>query len=80
VPGEATHPAAQFQAKQDVRALEAALKRLPDDQREIVLLREIENMSYSEISAALGISEGTVKSRLARAREALVGHYRRKNV
>jgi RNA polymerase sigma-70 factor (ECF subfamily) len=80
VPGEATDPAAQLQAKQDVRALEAALKRLPDDQREIVLLREIENMSYSEISAALGISEGTVKSRLARAREALVGHYRRKNV
>ena len=45
--------------------------RLPHDQREIVLLREIEDMSYSEIGAVLGINEGTVKSRLARAREAL---------
>ncbi|MBI3042560.1 MAG: sigma-70 family RNA polymerase sigma factor [Betaproteobacteria bacterium] len=80
VPGEAADPAGQLQAKQRLRALEAALNRLPDDQREIVLLREIEDMSYSEISAALGISEGTVKSRLARAREALVGHYRRKDV
>lgn len=80
VPGEAADPASQLQAKQRLRALEAALGRLPDDQREIVLLREIEDMSYSEISAALGISEGTVKSRLARAREALVGHYRRKDV
>lgn len=80
VPAEATDPAVQLQAKQNLRALQAALDRLPHDQREIVLLREVEDMSYSEISVALGISEGTVKSRLARAREALVGHYRRKNV
>ncbi|HSC96066.1 MAG TPA: sigma-70 family RNA polymerase sigma factor [Burkholderiales bacterium] len=80
VPGEAADPAGQLQAKQRLRALDAALSRLPDDQREIVLLREIEDMSYSEISAALAISEGTVKSRLARAREALVRHYRRKDV
>lgn len=79
VPAEATDPAVQLQAKQNLRALQAALDRLPHDQREIVLLREVEDMSYGEISAALGISEGTVKSRLARAREALVGHYRRKN-
>jgi RNA polymerase sigma-70 factor (ECF subfamily) len=79
VPEEATDPAVQLQAKQRLRALQAALDRLPHDQREIVLLREVEDMSYSEISAALGISGGTVKSRLARAREALVGHYRRKN-
>lgn len=79
VPGEASDPARQLQAKQRLRALEAALSRLPDDQREIVLLREIEDMSYSDISATLGISEGTVKSRLARAREALVGHYRGKD-
>jgi RNA polymerase sigma-70 factor (ECF subfamily) len=79
-PQETADPAGQLEAKQRLRALEAALNRLPADQRAIVLLREIEDMSYSEISAALGVSEGTVKSRLARAREALVGHYRRKNV
>lgn len=80
VPGASVDPADQLQAKQKLRALDAALQRLPHDQREIVLLREIEDMSYGEISAALGISEGTVKSRLARAREALVGHYRGKDV
>ncbi|HSD99758.1 MAG TPA: sigma-70 family RNA polymerase sigma factor [Burkholderiales bacterium] len=78
-PGEEAGPEAQLQAKQNLRALQAALDRLPHDQREIVLLREVEDMSYGEISAALGISEGTVKSRLARAREALIGHYRGKN-
>lgn len=79
VPGGAADPEAQLQARQRLRALDAALKRLPHDQREIVLLREMEDMSYSEISAALGISEGTVKSRLARAREALIAYYRQKN-
>ena len=72
-------PEAQLQAKQRLRALDAALRRLPHDQREVVLLREMEDLSYSEISRVLGISEGTVKSRLARAREALIGHYRRKD-
>ena len=79
VPGEATDPAAQLQTKQKLRALDAALNRLPHDQREVLLLREMDDMSYSEISAALGISEGTVKSRLARAREALVSHYRKRD-
>lgn len=78
VPGEFADPEAQMQARQRLRALDAALNRLPHDQRKIVLLRELEDMSYSEISAALGISEGTVKSRLARAREALIGYYRQK--
>ncbi len=79
VPAAAAGPDAQLQAKQQLRALEAALNRLPHDQRQIVLLREMEDMSYSEMSAALGISEGTVKSRLARAREALIGFYRQKD-
>lgn len=72
-------PEAQLHAKQQLHALEAALRRLPPNQREIVLLREIEGMSYSEIGATLNISEGTVKSRLARAREALISHYRQKD-
>lgn len=73
-------PEAQLQAKQRIRALEASLQRLPPDQREIVLLREVEGMSYGEIGATLRISAGTVKSRLARAREALMAHYRKTDV
>jgi RNA polymerase sigma-70 factor, ECF subfamily len=79
VPAESVGPEAQLQARQRLQALDAALNRLPHDQREIVLLRDMEEMSYSEIGAALGISEGTVKSRLARAREALIRYYRGKD-
>jgi RNA polymerase sigma-70 factor (ECF subfamily) len=50
---------------------------LPADQREVILLREIEGFSYAEIAASLDLQEGTVKSRLARAREALALAMRR---
>ena len=79
VPGEGAGPEAQLAARQQLRALDAALSRLPPDHREILLLREVEDMSYGEIGAALGITEGTVKSRLARARAALIDLYRGKN-
>lgn len=52
-------------------SIRGAVAQLPPDQREVVLLREYEDMSYAEISAVLGCAEGTVKSRLARAREHL---------
>jgi RNA polymerase sigma-70 factor (ECF subfamily) len=65
-------PARRLEIAQAVRGLETALRALPPEQREIVLLREVEDMSYEEIGAALGIAEGTVKSRLARARAALI--------
>ena len=48
------------------------LARLPDDQRSILVLREVEGLAYREIAEALGIPVGTVMSRLARARERLV--------
>lgn len=79
LPGDSADPEAQLQTKQRLQMLTSALNRLPHDQREIVLLREIEDMTYSEISIALGVSEGTVKSRLARAREALIDYGRRRN-
>jgi len=70
-------PEALLQARQSMRNLDTALARLPPEQREIVLLREVEGLSYEELAAALAIDEGTVKSRLARARAALVAGYRR---
>jgi RNA polymerase sigma-70 factor (ECF subfamily) len=53
------------------RALEAALAALPDEQRELVLLRDVEGLSYEEIQEVTGLAEGTVKSRLHRARISL---------
>lgn len=64
-------PEAQLQGRQRLRRLDAALARLPAEQREIILLREVEGLSYDELAATLGIDMGTVKSRLARARAAL---------
>jgi RNA polymerase sigma-70 factor (ECF subfamily) len=51
--------------------VKAALGALSFDHRAILLLREVESLSCDEIAATLGLPEGTVKSRLARAREAL---------
>lgn len=57
----------------EVRDLQAALLRLPEDQREVLLLVGLEQMSYEETAGALGIPVGTVMSRLSRARERLRG-------
>ena len=48
-----------------------AIKKLPDKLREVVILRHIEDMTYAGMADLLGCELGTVKSRLARAREAL---------
>ena len=48
-----------------------ALAELPDDQRELVVLRDIEGLSYEDIQGITGLPEGTVKSKLHRARLAL---------
>ena len=53
------------------RVLEAAMAGLPKEQRAVLVLRAVEEMSYAEIAEALGISPGTVMSRLFRARERL---------
>lgn len=55
----------------EVRDIDAALRRLPLEQCEVVLLVALERMSYSETAKTLGIPIGTVMSRLARARERL---------
>lgn len=53
------------------RELDTALSMVSEDHRKIVILRDVAGMSYADIAAALGLEEGTVKSRLARARAAL---------
>jgi len=55
----------------EVMDLESALRQLPDDQREVLLLVALEEMSYVDIAALLGIPVGTVMSRLSRGRERL---------
>ena len=55
----------------ELRDLDAALRRLPVEQREVLLLVGLEQLSYAEVSKALGIPVGTVMSRLSRGRERL---------
>ena len=65
-------PDRALETVQRLRELERALGRLPAEHREILLLREIEEMSYEDIAKVLDISLGTVKSRIARARAGLL--------
>ncbi len=52
-------------------AVNAALARLTDQHRTVLILRELQELSYEEIAGALGLDLGTVKSRISRARKAL---------
>lgn len=54
-----------------VRDLDRSISLLPDEQRAVLLLVALEDMSYEEVARALGIPIGTVMSRLSRAREKL---------
>jgi RNA polymerase sigma-70 factor (ECF subfamily) len=58
-------------ARLEIRDLQTALTMLPTEQREIVLLVALEQLTYAEVSHALGIPLGTVMSRLFRGRERL---------
>ncbi len=70
-PGNREAPDRLFGQKQLAERLRQSLDRLPFDQKTAIVLREIDGLSYDEIGFSLGIAVGTVKSRLARAREAL---------
>lgn len=55
----------------EIRDLDAALRRLPEEQREVLLLVGLEQFGYEEAARVLGIPVGTVMSRLSRGRERL---------
>ena len=69
----AQHPDRPLELSERQAALETALQRLPEHQRAVVVLRAYEGLTYAEISAALGVRQPTVESRMARARQTLRG-------
>lgn len=71
LPAEDEAPHAIYATQEIVERVEDALPRLAAKHREILHLRLKENLSYEEIAQTLEISVGTVKSRIARARESL---------
>ncbi len=68
---DASSPHRILASKQLAERLTVALDALPFDQRTVIILREVEGLSYDEIAQALDIAVVTVKSRLTRARQAL---------
>jgi RNA polymerase sigma factor (sigma-70 family) len=70
-PDVSLDPEAQLIQQQTVDQVRRALEALPTDFREVLVLRELEGLSYKEIAAVVTIPVGTVMSRLARGRERL---------
>ncbi|HJQ34722.1 MAG TPA: sigma-70 family RNA polymerase sigma factor [Pyrinomonadaceae bacterium] len=67
----AEDPERQTLARERERALHAALRTLSRPYREVIVLRDIEGLSYEEVALALDLNVGTVKSRLSRGRDEL---------
>ena len=72
IPDESFSPELQTEQKQLRESVRAGLNQLPVQQREILVLREIGGLRYDEIGRQLNIEEGTVKSRIFRARKKTV--------
>ncbi|MCI2106660.1 MAG: sigma-70 family RNA polymerase sigma factor [Intestinimonas sp.] len=71
IPDESTSPERELGRREQRRAVADGLKRLSQEHRQVLILREVNGLTYLEISRVLGVGEGTVKSRIARARRAL---------
>jgi len=71
LPDESQSPDVILQQKMTREAVRRGLELLPEEHRQILLLREIQGLSYDEIAQVLGLEAGTVKSRIFRARKKL---------
>src|SRR5438874_11310846 len=72
-PSASDDPESLLLARVDQEQIRRALEQLPVQHREIVLLCDVEEMTYKEIAELMGIPIGTVMSRLSRARKAMRG-------
>jgi len=64
-------PMVELEKKERMMLIQKAIASLPTDQSTVVVLRDIEGLSYEEVSNITGLNFGTVKSRLSRARQQL---------
>jgi RNA polymerase sigma factor (sigma-70 family) len=75
-PDVALDPEALLLQQQSVGQVRTALEQLPSEFREVIVLREIEGLSYKEIAAVMQVPIGTVMSRLSRGRDRLTSALR----
>ena len=68
---ESSSPEIELGRKEKSRLIQTAISSLPAEKKAVVVLRDIEGLSYEEISSVTGFNLGTVKSKLARARQDL---------
>jgi RNA polymerase sigma factor (sigma-70 family) len=78
--GEEPGPEAAMLRSADTRVVNEALEELSVEHREVIVLREFEDLSYKEIARVTGAPVGTVMSRLARARDQLTRAIKRRMV
>jgi len=76
LPAECETPEAAFEHREEAGALRRLIEDLPPHLAEVIVLREMEELSYRQIAAIINAPIGTVMSRLARAREALANAWR----
>lgn len=77
LPDPAPTPQKALEQRELRQALEAGLAQLSDEHRQVLILRELNGLSYEEIAQVLSLSPGTVKSRIARARLSLANFLRK---